>query len=217
MYKSPNCHLQKFSDDSTIVGRITNEDNGENRELIQDFVDWCLRNHLQINAGKTKELVVDFRRRTHPPPAVNIQGTDIERVDAYRYLGVNLNYKLDRSDNTAALYRRGQSRLYLLRRLRSFGMQGPLLRTFFDTVVASAILYGVVCWGGSISTADRKKKGVQPFTSKVYLIKWLTSFNFICSVKHTCSSSCYDRGPFTFGFIEERNKTEYFRKILIGW
>lgn len=30
------------------------------RELTEDFVRWCLQNHLQINSGKTKELVVDF-------------------------------------------------------------------------------------------------------------------------------------------------------------
>ncbi|KAI4878441.1 hypothetical protein NFI96_034387, partial [Prochilodus magdalenae] len=60
MYTSLNCHLQKFSDDLAIVGLITNEEDSEYRELIQDFVHWCLQNHLQINAGKTKELVVDF-------------------------------------------------------------------------------------------------------------------------------------------------------------
>ncbi|XP_076744782.1 uncharacterized protein LOC143420432 isoform X5 [Maylandia zebra] len=53
--------------------------------------------------------------------------------------------------------RKGQSRLYLLRRLRSFGVEGPLLKTFYDSVVASAIFYGVVCWGGSISAGDRKR------------------------------------------------------------
>ncbi|KAI4902335.1 hypothetical protein NFI96_001263 [Prochilodus magdalenae] len=88
----------KFSDDSVIVGLITNEEDSEYRELIQDFVDWCLQNHLQINAGKTKELVVDFRRCRHPPPLVNIQGMDIERVDSYKYLGVHLNNKLDCRD-----------------------------------------------------------------------------------------------------------------------
>ncbi|KAI4890274.1 hypothetical protein NFI96_014045, partial [Prochilodus magdalenae] len=75
----------------------------------------------------------------------------------WSYLGVHLNNKLDWTDNTAALYRKGQSRLHLLRRLRCFGVQGALLRTFFDAVVASAIFYGVVCWGSSISTADRKR------------------------------------------------------------
>ena len=36
-------------------------------------------------------------------------------------------------------------------------MQGELLRTFFETVVASAIFFGVVCWSSSITAADRKR------------------------------------------------------------
>ena len=36
-------------------------------------------------------------------------------------------------------------------------MKGPLLKTFYDSVVASAIFYGVVCWGGNISAGDRKR------------------------------------------------------------
>ena len=84
---TPTCHLQKFSDDSAVVGLITDGDDREYRELMQDFVVWCLRNHLQINAGKTKELVVDFRRRGHAPlTPVNIQGRDIEMVTSYKYL-----------------------------------------------------------------------------------------------------------------------------------
>ncbi|KAI3369257.1 hypothetical protein L3Q82_007511 [Scortum barcoo] len=133
-----------------------NGDDREYRGLIQDFADWCLRNNLQINAGKTKELVVvDFRRRSHSPPApVSIQGTDIDTVKSYKYLGVHLNDSLDWSDNTNALVKKGNSRLFLLRRLRSFGVQGPLLRTFYDSVVASAIFYGIVCWASSIT--DRR-------------------------------------------------------------
>ena len=136
---APDIPLQ--SSDSAII-RLTDEDDREYRELTQDFVDWCLRNHLLINAGKTKDMAVDFRRCNHFFPPVNIQGMDIERVDSYKYLGFHLNNRLDWSENTSALYRKGQSRLYLLR------------RTFFDTVVALAIFYGAVCWGSSISNAD---------------------------------------------------------------
>ncbi|KAI5103517.1 hypothetical protein C0J45_7098 [Silurus meridionalis] len=157
MFSSETCHLQKFSDDSAIVGLITNDDDRDYRGLIKNFVDWCQRSCLQINAGKTKELVVDFRRNKQILSPVNIQGKDIVRVDSYKYLGVHLNNKLDWTDNTEAIYKKGQSRLFLLRRLRSFGVQGELLKTFFDSVVASAIFYGVVCWGSSISTADRKR------------------------------------------------------------
>ena len=66
---------------------------------------------------------------------MNIQGLDIEIVGEYKYLGVHLNNKLDWTTNTDVLYRKGQSRLHLLRRLRSFGVCRTLLRTFYDTVV----------------------------------------------------------------------------------
>ncbi|TWW56158.1 hypothetical protein D4764_08G0001450 [Takifugu flavidus] len=48
--------VTKFSDDSAAVGLITDGDDTEYRGLIQNFVDWSLRDNLQINASKTKEL-----------------------------------------------------------------------------------------------------------------------------------------------------------------
>ena len=89
-------------------------------------------------------------RPPHTP--VNIQGAAIEIVKSYKYLGVQLSNTLVWSDNSAAPYKKGQSRLFLLRRLRSSGVQGALLQTFYDSVVASAIFYVVVCWA-----ADRKQ------------------------------------------------------------
>ncbi|KAI3371819.1 hypothetical protein L3Q82_024371 [Scortum barcoo] len=86
---------------------------------------------------------------------VSIQGTDIDTVKSYRYLGVHLNDSLDWTHNTDALVKKGNSRLFLLR--RSFGVQGPLLRTFYDSVVASAIFYGIVCWVSSITDKDRRR------------------------------------------------------------
>ncbi|XP_033181736.1 uncharacterized protein LOC113148445 [Anabas testudineus] len=135
-HNTDSCVLQKFSDDSAIVGLITDDEDAEYRGLTQNFVAWCRQNHLLINAKKTKEMVVDFRRRQPAVPSlVNIQGTDIERVDSYKYLGVHLNNKLDWTHNTDALFRKGQSRLYLLRRLRSFGVKGTLLKTFYDSLL----------------------------------------------------------------------------------
>lgn len=85
---STNCHLQKFSDDSAII-IITDGDDKEYRELTQAFVDWCQWNHLQIDAGKTKDLAVDFHRHKHSPPVpVNNQGMDTEMVKSYKYLSV---------------------------------------------------------------------------------------------------------------------------------
>lgn len=74
-------------------------------------------------------------------------------MEKYKYLHVHLNNKL----NTNALYKKGLNRLHLLQQLRSFGVNRTLLRTFYDTVMASAIFYAVVCWSGGLTERDRGK------------------------------------------------------------
>ena len=67
----------------------------EYRGVIRDFVSWCELNHLCIKAGKTKELVIDFRKKAPLLMLENIQGRDIVTVVDYKYLGVRLNNELD--------------------------------------------------------------------------------------------------------------------------
>ncbi|KAI3351341.1 hypothetical protein L3Q82_005882 [Scortum barcoo] len=109
-YKSEFCHVQKFWTDvfTAIVGCIRSGQEDEYRELIKDFVTWCDLNHLLLNTTKTREMVVDFRRpRPHPEPVI-IKGDCVEVVHTYKYLGVQLDDKLDWTANTDALCRKGQ-------------------------------------------------------------------------------------------------------------
>ncbi|KAK3568773.1 hypothetical protein QTP86_017433, partial [Hemibagrus guttatus] len=157
-YNTNACHLQKFSDDSAIVGCVSDGNEQEYRDVIKDFVDWCECHHLHLNTNKMKEMVIDFqRRRTPHHTPVTIQGLDIELVGRFKYLGVHLNNRLDWLDNTDALYKKGQSHLHLLRRLGSFGVSRTLLWTFYDTVVASTVLYVIVCWVGGSTERNRKR------------------------------------------------------------
>jgi len=57
----------------------------------------------------------------------------------------------------SALYKKSLSRLQLLKGLRSFGVNRTLLRTFYNTVVASAIFYRVVCLSSGMAERDRRK------------------------------------------------------------
>ena len=140
-FNSGTCQLQKFSDDSSIVGCITDGKEDKYRDLFRNFVGWCDRNYLQLNIGKTKELVVDFRHRKRHPTPVFINREGLEMRDAYKFLGVHLNNKLDWSSTTKSLYRRGQSRLFFLKKLRYFNMDTRLLQMFYHVVVASVVLF----------------------------------------------------------------------------
>src|SRR4029434_1401221 len=86
--------------------------------VSSEDVGWCDTNHLQLNIRKTKELVVDYRRsKKRAPTPITIREQEVEAVDNYKFLGVHINNKLDWTDNTEALYRKGQSNLYFRRRL----------------------------------------------------------------------------------------------------
>ncbi|XP_051778048.1 uncharacterized protein LOC127526518 [Erpetoichthys calabaricus] len=152
-YNSESCHVQKFADDTAIVGCIRSGQE-EYRNLIKDFVKWCDSNHLHLNTSKTKELVVDFRRLRPLMDPVIIKGDCVQRLQTYKYLGVQLDDKLDWTANTDYLCKKGQSRLYFLRRLASFNICSKMLQMFYQMVVASALFYAVVCWGGSIKKKD---------------------------------------------------------------
>ncbi|KAI4885738.1 hypothetical protein NFI96_000237 [Prochilodus magdalenae] len=102
----------------------------------------------------TSPKVVPYFQQVTP---ISIKGVSVDTVEDYKYLGVHIDNKLDWSKNTDALYRKGQSRLYFLRRLRSFNICRTMLRIFYESVVASAILYAVACWGSRLRVADANR------------------------------------------------------------
>lgn len=56
------CHLQKFSDDSSIAGRISADEEEDDRNVVESLACWSELNHLKLNISETKELVLDFRK-----------------------------------------------------------------------------------------------------------------------------------------------------------
>lgn len=98
---------------------------------------WCGENHQQLNVAKTKEIMVDFRKKAPPSPVCS-SGSDMI-IKFYKYLDIHLDDNLEWSTNTKANYRKGVSRLYFLRRFRSFNVCTKMLHMFSQSVVSSTI------------------------------------------------------------------------------
>ena len=73
MAKFPSNSIFKFADDTTVVGRISNNDETEYRNEIENLVNWCGNNNFSLNVNKTKEIVIDLRKRKgeHAPDYIN--------------------------------------------------------------------------------------------------------------------------------------------------
>jgi hypothetical protein len=53
----------EFADDTTVVGLITDNDETAYREGVRDQTVWCQDNNLSLNVIKTKEMIVEYRKR----------------------------------------------------------------------------------------------------------------------------------------------------------
>ena len=58
-----SCPLTKFADDTAQVGMIKGCDDSVYKKEVENFVNWCGENYLELNATKTKEIVIDFRKK----------------------------------------------------------------------------------------------------------------------------------------------------------
>ena len=73
--------LLKFADDTTLIGLISGGDESAYRWEIDHLVTWCGQNNLELNALKTVEMVVDFRKNPAPPNLITLSDNPITLSD----------------------------------------------------------------------------------------------------------------------------------------
>ena len=66
--------LSKFVYDTTLVGLVSDTDESEYRHEVSSLVSWCDTNNLQLNASKTREMIVDFRKRKNALAPIIVNG-----------------------------------------------------------------------------------------------------------------------------------------------
>ena len=81
----PNNLIVKFADDTTVTGFINDNDETNYRNQIESIVSWCNKNNLKLNVSKTKEMVVDFRRKKTIMAPLVIDNTIVEQVNSFNF------------------------------------------------------------------------------------------------------------------------------------
>jgi hypothetical protein len=80
----------KFSDDTTVVGLIINNDETAYKEVVRDLAVWCQDNNLSLNMIKTKEMILDYRKRRAEYTPILINGAVVEQVESFKFLGFHI-------------------------------------------------------------------------------------------------------------------------------
>ncbi len=116
-----------------------------------------LDNCLSLNVSKTKELIVDFRKRQQRPyTPLMISGTPVERVSSFKYLRVNISEDLTWTTHIQTQVKKARQRLYHLRLLRKFRVSPAILKTFYSGSIESVLTQCISVWYSNASNQDCK-------------------------------------------------------------
>eukprot|EP00061_Rhincodon_typus_P003728 g20830.t1 len=118
---------------------------------------WCNENNLSLNVSKTKELIIDIRKKggEHAPNYIN--GTEVERVKSIKFLRVMISNDLPWTSHIDVMVKKAQQCLFFLRRLRKFGMSIRALTNIYRCTTESILSRCITAWYGNWSARDRKK------------------------------------------------------------
>nr|XP_061796100.1 ileal sodium/bile acid cotransporter-like [Nerophis lumbriciformis] len=148
--------IVKFADSTTLVGLISGGDEVAYGEEVERLAVWCSENNLLLNTTKTKEVILDFRKKgTHPAPLA-INGECVERVNSFKLLGVHISDDLSWSANARAVVERAQQRLHFLGVLKKNHLEQKLLVSFYRATVESILTYCITVWYAGCTEADRR-------------------------------------------------------------
>ncbi|KAK3513077.1 hypothetical protein QTP70_000956 [Hemibagrus guttatus] len=126
-------------------------------EEIMNLDNWCQRNNLLLNISKTKELIVDVstkQERNYQAPVIN--ESPVERVDSFRYLGVQITQGLSWSCHINTMVKKALQRLYHLRCLRDFRLPSKVLRNFYSCTIESILTGNIATCFGNSTMQDRR-------------------------------------------------------------
>ena len=146
--------LLKFADDTTLVGLVSDSDESEYRHEVSSLVSWCDTHNLQLNASQTREMIVDFRKRKNPLAPIIVNGDSIERVDCFKFLAT-VSSDLAWVNNTGAVVKKAQQRLFFLHQLKKFGLRREILVQFYRSAIESILTFSICVWFGGISQCQR--------------------------------------------------------------
>ena len=139
------CKIALYADDTVLYIASPQHEVSE-RKLRKDLTslsDWCNRKGIRMNTDKTKLMWFGSARSTKDLPQITmtIDGSPVQSVTSYKYLGVHLDGQLNYAKHITKLISAASLKLKQFRRMRSF------LNTTAATLVYKSMLLPLLEYG----------------------------------------------------------------------
>ena len=178
------CH-----NDIDVIEKFLNED-------LVSLSKWLDRNVMKANVSKTKTMILGTSTRINRIRDVNIimNGTAVERVNTFKYLGITIDANLKWNDQINTICRKMCNSLGIMRRIKPFVPQSSLV-TIYNTMFLPHLDYGIILWSNCGNTNLSRIQKLQNTAMRIILsAPFRTHINDMLK---------------TLGFMDVRNRFSY--------
>ena len=138
-------------DDTTLSKFVKYLENSKMQHYLNEVTEWSEKNKLNINAEKTKEMVIDFKiTKQHSEPLFLDQCT-IDRVHTIKLLGLTISDDLKWNAHIDNLIKNSGKKLYFLKHLKRAGLSADDLILYYKSIIRSSLEYACQVWHSSLS------------------------------------------------------------------
>jgi len=120
--------MHKFVDNTTLFEFVAKSTTSCMKACCDELVHQSEEIRMNVNARKTKELLIGPMAKD-PPPLLSLCGATVERVPVFKLLGVHVSNDLKWTKHIDAVVSKAASRLYFIKQLRRADVptanQGP--------------------------------------------------------------------------------------------
>ena len=121
------------------------------QQAASSVENWSLRNKLQLNPDKCKELRIDFKQKKDQFDPISINDRQLQVVNHAKILGLTISENLQWNDHISKTVKKANKRLYCLTQLIRAGVPVSDVVQFYSTCIKPTLEYGAEVFHHSLS------------------------------------------------------------------
>ena len=162
-----------FADDLLLHHLITSiEDFQRVQNDIDKLCNWLSFYKLSLNPSKCKAMLISRKKLPTVSPSLHVNGSVLQSVSSYRYLGVLISSDLSWSNHIKDITSKARKQVGLLYR-RFYKHASPAtLRTLYVALIRPHLEYAVPVWDSHLGKDIDALESVQRFATKICTKCW---------------------------------------------
>ena len=179
MELSAGSSLVIYADDILLYRPIRNSGD---YSALQDDIDalsnWATQNAMTFNATKCKRMTISRKRNRHTPaPPLSLNGSTLEDVPMFKYLGILITSDLSWSQHIQDMCSKARKLIGLIyRRYYQYADSNTLLR-LYTSLVRPHVEYAAPVWDPSAVQDIQSLESVQKFALRVCSKQWNSGYS----------------------------------------